>query len=299
MADYIEPSTSQPHGIDPWVGQTVDKYLLEERIGEGGMGVVYRAQDLTLKRPVAVKFLYTHMASDREYLRRFIREANAAATLKHPHLIPIYDAGVVENEAYYYSMEFIDGGNLGTMLIRRESLPSVDAVRYIREAANGLAYAHKNGIIHRDVKPDNLMLNAQGVLKVGDLGLAKWTGDGTLVETTPSGQVIGTPFYMSPEQVRGVRYVDHRSDIYSLGATLYHLVTGTPPYIGPTAVVIMAMHLKNPVPDPRKVKSDLDPDLCAIIMKMMAKNADERHQNMAAVDVALATYLHRPPGPGS
>jgi eukaryotic-like serine/threonine-protein kinase len=297
MAEELEPLNHQPHGIDPWIGRTVGNYRLKERLGEGGMGVVYLADDLSLNRLAAIKFLYTHMVNDREYLGRFIREARAAATLNHPHLIVIYDAGVVEDEAYFYSMEYVGGGSLGILVQKSGPLGERDAALYIREAASGLAYAHKKGIIHRDVKPDNLMLTEKNIVKVGDLGLAKWTGDGTLVDTTPSGQTIGTPFYMSPEQVRGARHVDPRSDIYSLGSTLYYLLIGNPPYLGPSAVVIMSMHLKSPVPDPRAVKPDLDADLCAIIRKMMAKNPDERYQSMEAVDAALVTYLHRPPAP--
>jgi serine/threonine protein kinase len=298
MAEELEPLDRQPHGIDPWIGQTVGHYRLKQRLGEGGMGVVYLADDLTLSRSVAVKFLYSQMAAEREYLGRFIREARAAATLNHPHLVVIFDAGVVEEEGYFYSMEYVDGGSLGILVQKSGALAERDAARYIREAASGLAYAHKKGIIHRDVKPDNLMLDANGSVKVGDLGLAKWTGDGALVDTTPSGQIIGTPYYMSPEQVRGVRHVDTRSDIYALGATFYYLLTGTPPYMGPTAIVIMSMHLKNPVPDPRAVVAELDRELCAIVQKMMAKKPEDRYQSMEAVDAALVTWLHRPPAAG-
>ena len=276
--------------VDPWVGQYLADYYIIRRIGEGGMGIVYLARHQSLDRLAAVKFLGAHMVTDTSYIERFLNEARGAAKLNHPNVVAVYDAGSLGENVYYFIMEYIEGRDLGTMLRERHVFPVPESVGYIRQAAAALGYAHKKRIIHRDIKPDNLMLTNDGTVKVGDLGLAKWISDDGSGGMTQSGIVMGTPFYISPEQVRGSRDVDARSDIYSLGATLYHMVAGRIPYEGTSPAVIMAMHLNNPVPEPNRANPSLDADISGIIKKMMAKNAADRFQTMEDVDVALADY---------
>lgn len=276
--------------VDPWVGQYLSDYYIIRRIGEGGMGIVYLARHQSLDRLAAVKFLGAHMVDDKSYIDRFLNEARGAAKLNHPNIVAVYDAGSIGENIYYFIMEYIEGRDLGTMLRERHVFPVPESVGYIRQAASALGYAHKKRIIHRDIKPDNLMLTNDGVIKVGDLGLAKWIGDDNSGGMTQSGIVMGTPFYISPEQVRGSRDVDSRSDIYSLGASLYHMVVGRIPYDGTSPAVIMAMHLNNAVPEPAATNPSLDADICGIIKKMMAKNPGERFQTMEEVDAILADY---------
>jgi serine/threonine-protein kinase len=279
--------------VDPWVGQMLSGYHLIKRVGEGGMGIVYMARHQSLDRLAAVKFLGAHMIGDPAYIQRFFQEARAAATLNHPNLVSVYDAGRVGENVYYIIMEYVEGTNLRALVNQRGKLLVSEAVDYIRQAAMGLGYAHKKGIVHRDVKPDNLMLTTDGAIKIGDLGLAKWSGnqDGSM---TGTGAVLGTPYYISPEQIRGSRDVDGRTDIYSLGGTFFHLLTGKIPYEGSSPAVIMAMHLNDPVPDPRKVRPPLDKDLCDILARMMAKRPEDRYASMEELEKALTDYKSRP-----
>ena len=302
MGDDENPAASAgsegaipPEGefFDPWIGQNLAGYTIIQRIGEGGMGIVYLGRHESLGRLAAIKFLGAHMVDDKAYIERFLHEARGAAKLNHPNIVQVYDAGSMGEGIYYFIMEYISGKDLG-MLLRDTHIFSVpEAIGYVRQATSALGYAHSKQIIHRDVKPDNLMLTAENVIKVGDLGLAKWTGDEGSGGMTQTGMVMGTPFYISPEQVRGAKDVTVRSDVYSLGATLFHLVTSKIPYDGSSPAVIMAMHLNNPVPEPSKVNPALDRDICAIIRKMMAKKPDDRYQTMDEVDAVLAEYISR------
>jgi serine/threonine protein kinase len=293
MADEESSLPDEGEFVDPWLGQDLAGYKIMERIGEGGMGIVYLGRHESLGRLAAIKFLGAHMVSDKAYIDRFLHEARGAAKLNHPNIVQVYDAGTMGGDVYYFIMEYVSGKDLG-MLLRDMHIFSVgEAVTYIRQAAAALGYAHNKQIIHRDVKPDNLMLTGDNIIKVGDLGLAKWTGDEAHGGVTQTGVVMGTPFYISPEQVKGARDVTARTDVYSLGATLFHLVTSKIPYDGSSPAVIMAMHLNNPVPEPSKINPALDRDICNIIKKMMAKKPDDRYQTMDEVDQVLAEYLSR------
>ncbi len=279
---------------DALLDQKIGNYQIFRRLGKGGMGIVYQARQLTLDRFVAIKFLSSHLAENEEYVQRFLREAQAAARLSHPHIISVFDAGS-QDGVYYFVMEYVEGQNIATLLKGGKVYGEVEAVGLIRQAADALAYAHREGIVHRDIKPENLMLGGEGRIKVGDLGLAKWTsqGDGSL---TASGVVLGTPFYISPEQVRDSKNADHRMDIYSLGATLFHMVTGQLPYQGQSAVEIMSKHLTESTPSARALRSDLSEGFCEVLLKMMAKDAKDRFQSMSEVDAALAGIGKEDPG---
>jgi serine/threonine-protein kinase len=271
MADTILP------------GSRFGDYEILEELGAGGMGKVYRARDLTLDRLVALKTLARQLSTDTDYVQRFLKEARAAARLNHPNIVQIYDFGCVDS-IYYLAMEFVDGHSLGTYL-KRGHFSETESIQIIRHACRALSVAHADGIVHRDIKPDNLMLTSRGDVKLVDLGIAKRLDeDGSLTQT---GQAIGTPHYISPEQIRGQRDVDSRADIYSLGATLYHLLTGHTPYPGSSGPIVMSMHLVEPLPDPRRFEASLTNGVCRVVRKMMAKNRDERYPDVYALDLDL------------
>ena len=264
-------------------GSRFGDYEILEELGAGGMGKVYRARDLTLDRLVALKTLARELSADRDYVQRFLKEARAAARLNHPNIVQIYDFGCVDS-IYYLAMEFVDGHSLGTYL-KRGHFSESESVQIIRHACRALSIAHADGIVHRDIKPDNLMLTSRGDVKLVDLGIAKRLDED--VSLTQTGQAIGTPHYISPEQIRGQRDIDSRADIYSLGATLYHLLTGHTPYPGSSGPIVMSMHLVEPLPDPRRFEPSLTDGVCRVVHKMMAKNRDERYSDVYALDLDL------------
>ena len=282
-------------------------YTLEAVLGTGGMGTVYKARQLSLDRPVALKVMSPKWAADPVFVARFTREAFAAAQLNHPNIVQIYDIGSAGDVARFFSMEFVAGKTLSEEVKDGGRLAPEVAAGYTLQAARGLLHAHDRGMIHRDVKPDNLLLDAQGIIKVADLGLVK-TPDlsaaaDTLDVTTDSGLytlpphmtgtriALGTPAYMSPEQCRDAAAVDHRADVYSLGATLYALVTGKPPFDGVSAVGLMKKQAYEvPVP-PDRIAPRVPKELSAIILTMMAKDPSDRYQTMAGVIAALEGWL--------
>ena len=271
MADSIPPGTR------------FGDYEILEELGAGGMGKVYRARDLTLERLVALKMLAHQFSSDAGFVQRFLKEARAAARLNHPNIVQIYDFGCVAS-VYYLAMEFVDGHSLGTYQ-KRGHFSETESIQIIRHACRALSVAHADGIVHRDIKPDNLMLTSRGDVKLVDLGIAKRVEESQSL--TQTGQAIGTPHYISPEQIRGQKDVDSRADVYSLGATLYHLVTGHTPYPGSSGPIVMSMHLVEPLPDPRRFEAGLSEGICRVIRKMMAKDRDERYGDVYALDLDL------------
>ncbi len=266
---------------DPLIGTFIGEYEIIGQLGMGGMGVVYRARQFNLAREVAIKLLPEEYGRDSEYIERFLREARAAARLNHPNIVQVYDAGVYEDH-YFFVMELIHGKNAGDIIRNESRISERDSIRMILQAALGLGFAHHAGIIHRDVKPENLILNADGTLKICDLGLAKWGFSQVDRKITQSGMTIGTPFYIAPEQVRGVD-VDHRADIYSLGATFYHMLTGQHPFEGQNHADIMLSHLKKPFPDPRLVHPDLSEECVKLLQRMTQKAPEKRCQSMDEV----------------
>jgi eukaryotic-like serine/threonine-protein kinase len=260
-------------------------YEIREELGRGGMGRVYRARHLTLDRDVALKLLAERYSADEAYLQRFLKEARAAARLNHRNIVQIYDFGRVES-AYYLAMEFVPGRSFGWFLRTSGKVTETDAIAVTRQACTALGVAHAAGVVHRDVKPDNFILRQDGVVKLVDLGLAKSVADDQ--NLTQTGVVAGTPNYISPEQIAGVKDIDGRTDIYSLGATLFHLITGRPPYEGSSPMVIIAKHLHDELPDPRTVIPGLSDGICAVILKMMARERDMRYSNTREVDADLA-----------
>ncbi len=281
---------------DPLIGQRITNYVITRRIGHGSMGVVYQAQHLTLERDVAIKFLAARHVDDSSYIERFLREARAAAHLNHPNLIAVYDAGV-EGDAYYIVMEYVEGNDLARLLKERACFPEKEVIFIGQKVAIGLACAHNHNIIHRDIKPENLILTQSMEIKIADLGLAKRL-DEEGASMTMSGMVVGTPFYISPEQIRGTKEVDGRTDIYSLGTTLYHLSTGYVPFQGASSAETMSKHLTDPVPWPKIINPKLSDSFCHVLYKMMAKDPLERYQKMEEVSDVLGEVLNGVPVSG-
>ncbi|MCW8131427.1 MAG: protein kinase [Planctomycetota bacterium] len=252
-------------------------YKIHEKVGVGGMGTVYKAKQLSMDRIVALKVLNERYSNDREFVDRFIREARAAGKLNHPNVIHVHDVSKA-NGRHYFSMEYIDGNSVKEMLRVDGKVPVEKAVDIVIQTAKALEFAHENGIVHRDIKPDNIMLTKDGVVKIADLGIAK-TFEETGLTAKDNRRVMGTPHYMAPEQALG-KDIDHRVDIYSLGATFYHMLTGTTPFSGSTAHEVLKAHIQESLP-PIQEFTQLVPDpICFIIERMMAKLPEKRYPNM-------------------
>jgi eukaryotic-like serine/threonine-protein kinase len=254
------------------VGELIlDRFLIEETIGSGGFGTVYRAWDERLQRPVAVKVIERDHAAP-----RVTREAQAVARLAHRNIATLYELATDGERAYLVS-ELIDGETV-RVLGRRGDLSDRLVAELGAGACAALAHAHRNGVVHRDIKPENILLTRTFEVKVADFGLSRCFGDQQAVHLTQSNVTMGTPLYMSPEQVEGKRPIDHRSDIYSFGVTCYHMFAGHPPFRGTSPFEVAVQHVQKE-PDPlAEIRPDLPADLCTIIHKMMAKQPEARYQ---------------------
>lgn len=262
---------------ESWIGRKLGKYLITGLLGQGGMGVVYKAHDASIERDVAIKLLPAELASDKKMLDRFLAEAKAAGQLTHPHVVSIHEIGE-EGEIHYIVMELMSGGSADDHLENLGPYSPLEATQIIADACEGLMVAHSSGLIHRDIKPANLLQSKHGTIKVADFGLAKGIIHRSQ-QLTQDGQVIGTPYFMSPEQCES-KPVDTRSDIYSLGATYYTLLTGNHPYEDAGSVVqIMYAHCHAEVLDPRSVNPYIPERCAAIIERAMAKKPEDRYQS--------------------
>jgi serine/threonine protein kinase len=285
------------------IGDTVGRYRILDCIGVGAMGEVFLALDDALCRQAAVKLLAASQLGSATVRRRFLSEAQALARLSHPNLITIYEAGTHgAGKRPYFAMELLAGGDTAQLLEKEGPLPSGVVAAIAVQAAAGLGEAAQAGIIHRDVKPSNLGINVQGVLKVTDFGVAKSTAAGP--NLTSKGVTMGTVNYMAPEQARG-EPLDERADVYGLGCSLYDLLTGAPPFAregGPApeaAIDIISAHLHGPVPDPRAARSGVDDELAALVVACLAKDREQRPTfarllpALAALDRRLGGALPR------
>jgi len=266
-------------------GLVFGEYVVLDKLGEGGMGVVVKAQHRRMKRLVAVKMIARKAIGSPDAVKRFYREVEAAARLMHPNIVAAHDASEQEG-IHYLVMEYVEGQDLAAILRDRGPMAVETAVECILQTARGLQYAHEQGIVHRDIKPSNLLLDKKSMIKILDMGLARMAGlaEGSDQDRlTGTGQVMGTCDYMAPEQAMDAHRVDTRADIYSLGCTLYRLLTGNVPYKGETLMQILMLHQQAPIPSLCKVRSDAPPQLDAVFQKMVAKRPEDRQQTMAEV----------------
>ncbi|MFN0053405.1 MAG: protein kinase domain-containing protein [Planctomycetales bacterium] len=274
------PRPDSGNGTPEVSEQALERMLGEFRIlrslGKGGMAEVFLAEQTSLKRNVAIKVLLQERLTDPTYLKRFKTEATAAAALSHPNIVQVFMIGEHEG-THYIAQEYVQGMNLREYLARKGPPEGALIVRVMKQVASALHAAHAAGIVHRDIKPENIMLTRKGEIKVADFGLAQLTQGGEKVHLTQVGVTMGTPLYMSPEQVNGKK-VDQRSDIYSFGVSCYHLASGTPPFRGDTAISVAVQHLKQEPDRLESIRGDLPPVLCRIIRKMMAKDPSQRYQ---------------------
>jgi beta-lactam-binding protein with PASTA domain/tRNA A-37 threonylcarbamoyl transferase component Bud32 len=267
---------------DTLIGTLFDgRYRVIRRLGSGGMANVYLAEDAELGRSVAIKVLDEKHAKDEQFVERFRREAKNAASLQHPNIVAIYDRGEAEG-TYYIAMECIEGRTLKELLVARGPLPVDQAVAYTRQILGAIRFAHRKGIVHRDIKPHNVLVDADGRLKVTDFGIARAGAS----QMTEAGSIIGTAQYLSPEQARGAP-VDHRSDLYSVGVVLYEMLTGSVPFTGDTPVEIAMKHIST-VPEPPSAKRpEVPEDLDMVVLRALAKDPDDRFQTAEEMDTEL------------
>lgn len=255
--------------------QQIPGYQLHKKIGAGAMAVVYRAKQLSLDRIVAIKVLPKRLSKNPEFVERFYKEGKAAAALNHNNIVQAIDVGEAAG-FHYFVMEYVEGLTVYDELASAKVYQEAEAIRIVRQVAEALLHAHERGIMHRDVKPKNIMLTKERVAKLADMGLARATSDREAA-MAEAGRAYGTPYYISPEQIRGELSVDHRADIYSLGATFYHMVTGRVPFEGPTPQVVMQKHLKDALTPPDHLNTKLTAGCAAMIEMMMAKSPAERY----------------------
>lgn len=315
QATQAMPGRSAASGGGP-IPQEIGGYKILKELGRGAMGAVYLAKQVSLDRDVALKVIQAQWANDPTFVARFTREAYAAAQLNHHNMIQIYDLGAA-GDVNYFSMEYVRGQTLSELIEKAGKLDPDVAIGYVLQAARGLEFAHNHGMVHRDVKPANLMVNENGIVKVADLGLvktpqmdapeagpvgarggsgpeagsAKKTLAAATADVTMANVAMGTPAYMAPEQAENAAGVDHRADIYSLGCTLYVLLTGRPPFEGASALEVITKHRSEPVVRPDVLVKRIPKELADITLKMVAKRPEERYANLREVVRDLEHYL--------
>jgi len=284
---------ADPAAHDPLIESVLGKVHLKRRLGEGGMGAVYVGHHLTLDVDVAVKVLPPELARRHPaFVERFLREARTAAQIHHPNIVQVYDVDY-ERGFFFIVMEYVEGETAAERLRRRGRLGESELVGIGMDAAAALEYARRRKIVHRDVKPENLLISSEGEVKLADLGLAKQVVDETKSGVTLDGQALGTPAFVAPEQVSNARQADHRSDLYSLGATLFHLATGRPPFQGTSALQTMMLHLNQPAPQLRAFRAELSVELADIVYRLMEKDPAARYQTAGEVYHALRLVYAR------
>ena len=276
-------------------------YTIEGEIGRGGMGVVYRARDERLQRRVAIKVLPPELAFQEEIRARFTREAQTAAKLSHPHVVPIFDVGQSE-DLVYFVMGYVDGESLAGRIKRRGQLPAEEVRRIMKETADALSAAHALSIIHRDIKPDNILLDGtRGRVMVTDFGIAKALQGGSGATLTSAGVAIGTPSYMSPEQAAGEKEIDGRSDLYSLGIVAYQMCVGQPPFAAPTVAGILMKQITEPAPMVTETREDIPEDLSLAVARCLEKDPENRWPTADALRRSLESRTagnYQPTGTG-
>ncbi|HKS70849.1 MAG TPA: protein kinase, partial [Ktedonobacterales bacterium] len=265
-----------------------DRYELQEPIGRGGMATIYRAVDLRMGRTVAVKILREVYSSDPKFVTRFQREARAASALQHPNIIQVFDYGQ-SGPSYYIVMEFVEGTDLRRYLKRQGVLSNERAIEIAHDVALGLGAAHKRGIVHRDVKPQNVMLNDAGLVKLTDFGIASMYKDAEAERLTTTGMTLGTVQYYAPEQAQG-EVVSPAADIYALGIVMYEMLTGRTPFDGDTPVAVAMRHIQDPPDPPSLLNPRIPPGLERVILKCLEKDPRARYRDGDALAYALENF---------
>lgn len=268
-------------------GLVFGEYTVLDKIGEGGMGLVFKAQHRNLKRIVALKVLHPAVTQTEEAVKRFHREVEAMARLHHPNIVAAFDAGN-QDGTYYLVLEYVDGIDFARLVKDQGLLTVPKAVNYVLQVARGLDHTHKRGIVHRDIKPSNLLLDGEGTVKILDMGLVRFTEsqrkDGKTDDgLTETGDIMGSFDYIAPEQAIDTKRADQRADIYSLGCTLHYLLTGKPPYVGDTSMQKLLAHRDTAIPALRKVRTDVPLALDAVFHRMVAKKSEDRYETMSEV----------------
>lgn len=264
------------------------RYELHRRIARGGMADVFLARDQLLGRPVAIKVLFAEYANDQTFVERFRREAQSAANLNHPNIVAIYDWGE-EAGTYYIVMEYVEGQSLAQILRREGRLSPEQVTRIGLDVSSALGFAHEGGVVHRDIKPGNVLVSPKGEMKVADFGIAQALSAGVEANLTQTGSVMGTATYFSPEQAQGLK-VDERTDLYSLGVLMYEMLIGSPPFSGETPVAIAYKHVTEPCPPVTSHGIDIPAPLAAIITKLLAKDPSHRYHSAAALHKDLDRF---------
>lgn len=270
-----------------------DRYEIGKRIGRGGMAEIFQARDILLDRPVAIKVLFPEFATDPAFVERFRREAQAAANLNHPNIVGVYDWGKVNN-TYYIAMEYVNGRTLADILKQSGTLTPMQVCDVMSEVASALISAHQNGVIHRDVKPGNILVSTTGQVKVADFGIARALGSGVEQGLTQTGAVMGTATYFSPEQAQGAS-TDQRSDIYSLGVVMYEMLSGSAPFTGENAVAIAYKQVHEQAMPLNQRVATVPPEVAAIVAKCMQKSPDDRYSSADQVRDELRRFVEGMP----
>ncbi|RKY10598.1 MAG: serine/threonine protein kinase [Planctomycetota bacterium] len=291
MLEYGFVTKTQAERLDASIEESreahrrIPGYKVLGKLGSGAMAVVYKARQLSLDRTVAVKILPRRYTEKADYIERFFKEGRLAAKLNHNNIVQAIDVGEAGG-LYYFVMEYVEGRTLYDDLSKGKVFSEKEALEIVIQLANALAHAHAHGMIHRDVKPKNIMINTEQVVKLADMGLARMTSD---VEAAKSekGKAFGTPYYIAPEQIRGDVNIDGRADIYSLGATFYHMVTGRVPFEASSPSEVMRMHLKEPLTPPDHINISLTAGISEVIEVMMAKRRSDRYNSMEELLIDL------------
>lgn len=277
-ANFLTPNQARrlTQELSLMVGQQIPGYQLLEKLGQGSSGAVFKGRQLSMNRLVAIKILNPKLAANQKDLDRFLHEAHLAAKLSHNNIVQAIDAGTA-GKIHYFVMEYVEGTTIDKQLHAGKAFAETEAVEIVLQIAQALDHAHRRGLVHRDIKPANIIITTEGVAKLADLGLARQTAgeDGE----DDKGVIRGTPFYISPEQIRGREDIDGRADVYSLGATLYHMVTGQAPFRGKSIEAIFDAHIRQPLTPPDHLNTKLSAGLGEVVEFMMAKDRGKRYQS--------------------
>ena len=280
--------------MESLIGKTLGQYRIISEIGHGGMGTVYKALDSSRNRYVALKVLSPFLQANPEFLKRFHREADAAARLRHPNIIKIYEAGQIEGQSFI-AMEYMDGGSLHDHLQKGRPLDRNTVINIVSQIALALDYAHSHGVIHRDLKPSNILFTHDGRAILSDFGIAKTFASSLITET---GSILGTPYYMSPEQAMGLREVDHRSDIYSLGVLCYEMLTGSVPFDRTTSHAILHAHIYEAPPPLRQINPQIPRSVEEVVLRALEKDPRARYHTASELDANLRAGFVAPQAVG-